>query len=217
MFSSLKKFNHPYLVVSDLPFVLHTCFFFSFFLSFNMVLPLSALNLTGWVHQNRHLLKPPVGNCLLYDGEFKVMIVGGPNRRTDYHVEAGEEWFYQLEGRMVLKIIDEAAQSFHDIVLGPGDTFCLPAGVPHSPQREPGSVGLVVERERRTGELDQLRWYCGDQDCRALVYQEEFPCEDLEEDLPPIMDRYYGDPSNRTCRRCGWVEPPLPMEAKQSE
>lgn len=104
---------------------------------------LKSFNFQKWLQSNRHLLKPPVGNKLLYDGEFKVMVVAGPNSRTDYHVEAGEEWFFQLEGSMVLRVVDHG--KFYDVPIEEGDTFCLPAGIPHSPQRAPNSIGIVVE------------------------------------------------------------------------
>ena len=55
-----------------------------------------------WIDENRHLLKPPVGNKCVVDGDFIVMVVGGPNARTDYHWDEGPEFFYQLEGEMVL-------------------------------------------------------------------------------------------------------------------
>lgn len=58
----------------------------------------------AWIEEHRHLLKPPVGNKVIYAGDFIVMVVGGPNQRTDYHYDEGPEWFYQLEGEMVLKI-----------------------------------------------------------------------------------------------------------------
>ena len=34
------------------------------------------------------------------------MVVGGPNTRKDYHVDEGEEFFYQLEGNMILRIME---------------------------------------------------------------------------------------------------------------
>ena len=55
--------------------------------------------LQKWIDENRHILKPPVGNQVVYkDTEFIIMVVGGPNIRKDYHVNRGEEFFYQLEG-----------------------------------------------------------------------------------------------------------------------
>src|SRR5690606_13933773 len=64
----------------------------------------APLNLQAWIEQHRHLLKPPVGNKCIHDGDFIVMVVGGPNARTDFHLDEGPEWFYQLEGEMVLRV-----------------------------------------------------------------------------------------------------------------
>ena len=69
---------------------------------------LAAFNLKRWIDEHRHLLKPPVGNALVFkDSNFQVMIVGGPNRRNDYHVDPGEELFYQIEGDIVLRVIED--------------------------------------------------------------------------------------------------------------
>ena len=39
-------------------------------------------NLKKWIDEHRHLLKPPVGNQVVYkDAEFIIMVVGGPNIR----------------------------------------------------------------------------------------------------------------------------------------
>ena len=74
---------------------------------------LSVFNLRKWVDENRHLLKPPVGNKMVWkDSEFLVMIVGGPNQRKDYHVEDGDEFFYQIEGDITLKVIEDAPGSY---------------------------------------------------------------------------------------------------------
>src|SRR5690625_6642239 len=53
----------------------------------------------GWIERHRHLLKPPVGNKLVFEeAGMTVMVVGGPNQRVDFHDDPGEEFFYQLEG-----------------------------------------------------------------------------------------------------------------------
>src|SRR3984957_13420870 len=104
-------------------------------------------NLRSWVDQNRDLLKPPVGNKLLFhDSEFIVMAVGGPNSRKDFHHDPGEELFFQLEGDMALRIVQDGRMT--DVPIREGELFLLPPEVPHSPRRPAGTVGIVVERRR---------------------------------------------------------------------
>ncbi len=89
-------------------------------------------NFKKWIDENRHLLKPPVGNQVVYqDTEFIIMVVGGPNSRKDYHFNEGEEFFYQLEGNIVVKIVEDGKPV--DIHINEGDIFLLPPRTPHSP------------------------------------------------------------------------------------
>jgi len=160
---------------------------------------LKPFNLKNWVDNNRHLLKPPVGNKLVFeDSEFIIMVVGGPNTRKDYHVDEGEEFFYQLEGNMILKIIDSGKPK--DINIDEGEVFLLPPKVPHSPQRFAETVGLVIERKRRKGELDGFQWYCDN--CNKLLYEEFFTLKDIVKQLPLIFDKFWSNIDARTCKYC---------------
>ncbi len=168
----------------------------------------APFNLQQWIDQHRHLLKPPVGNKCVYDGEFIVMVVGGPNARTDYHFDEGPEWFYQLEGEMVLRIqesIDGGPGAVRDIPIRAGDTFLLPPCVPHSPQRMENSIGLVIERKRLAHEKDGLMWFC--ERCNAKLYEEFFHLGNIELDFPPVFERFYGSTQLRTCKVCAYVNP----------
>ena len=163
---------------------------------------LAALNLRRWIEEHRHLLKPPVGNRRVFrDSAMIVQVVGGPNARQDYHVDPGEEFFYQLEGDMLLATIQDGERV--DVPIREGEIFLLPARVPHSPQRFADTVGLVIERDRRPGEEDGLQWYC--ENCGNLLYEEFFALTDIERQFPPVFERFFGNRELRTCRRCGVV------------
>jgi 3-hydroxyanthranilate 3,4-dioxygenase len=169
----------------------------------NMQLP-APFNLMLWIDQNRHLLKPPVGNKLLFqDGEFIVMAVGGPNSRKDFHHDPGPEFFFQLEGNIVLRTVQEGKVT--DIPIREGEVFLLPPEVPHSPQRPTGSVGIVVERRRGPQELDGFSWYC--ENCGNRLYMERVPVSNIETQLPGIFARFFASVEHRTCSVCGTILP----------
>ena len=48
---------------------------------------LEAFNFSRWIEEHAHLLKPPVGNQMVFREaeDLIVQVVGGPNARTDYH------------------------------------------------------------------------------------------------------------------------------------
>jgi 3-hydroxyanthranilate 3,4-dioxygenase len=161
---------------------------------------LQSLNFKRWIDEHRHLLKPPVGNQQIWaDREFMVTVVGGPNARADFHINQGEEFFYQLEGDITLRCIEDGAPV--DVPIREGEIFLLPPGVPHSPQRPAGTVGLVVERSRRPEEKDGFVWFC--QGCGKKLYEEFFHLENLVTQLPPVFDRFYGNAEASTCKSCG--------------
>jgi len=144
-----------------------------------------AFNFQKWIDEHRHLLKPPVGNKCIVDGDFIVMVVGGPNQRTDYHWDEGPEFFYQLEGEMVLKIQEDGKN--RDIPIKAGEIFYLPPRIPHSPQRGPDSIGLVIERKRLPNELDGLQWYCAS--CNHKLYEEYFVLENIQPQFPAVFEK----------------------------
>ncbi len=161
----------------------------------------APFNFMKWIEDNRHLLKPPVGNKCMVDEDFIVMVVGGPNTRKDYHYEEGPEFFYQIEGDITVKIIEDGKPK--DINLKAGDMYYLPPRIPHSPQRSEGSIGIVIERKRTDGEMDGLMWFC--ENCGNKLYEEYFQLDNIVEQLPPIMNKFYADEEKRTCKNCGTV------------
>lgn len=170
----------------------------------------SPINFKAWIEENRHLLKPPVGNKVVWkDGDFIVMVVGGPNSRKDYHYNETPEFFYQVEGDIVLKVIDEGVPK--DIHIREGEMFLLPPKVPHSPQRGANTVGLVIEYPREKGVQDALLWFC--ENCTTKLYEEDFTLDNIETDMPKIFDKYYGDTDKRSCPNCGHVmQPPKKVQ-----
>jgi 3-hydroxyanthranilate 3,4-dioxygenase len=163
-------------------------------------------NFQKWIDANAHLLKPPVGNKMVFpqNNGMIVMVVGGPNQRVDYHDDPVEEFFYQLKGDMVLKLVEDGRH--YDVRISEGDVFLLPPHVRHSPQRpQAGSIGLVVESPRQSGMKDGFEWYC--MSCKNLVHRIEVAVTDIVKDLPPLYEAFYANTQARTCRACGEVHP----------
>ncbi|KAL0959399.1 hypothetical protein HGRIS_014648 [Hohenbuehelia grisea] len=164
------------------------------------------LNLPLWLSTNEHLLQPPVKNFCLYKGDdFIVMAVGGPNERSDYHINTTEEWFYQYKGSMLLRVVDN--NEFRDIRINEGEMFLLPANTPHNPVRFENTVGIVVERVRPRSAIDRLRWYCPSpiHPEPTVIHEESTHVTDLGTQLKPIIDKWMKREDLRRCKKCGHI------------
>ena len=165
----------------------------------------APINFRQWIDEHRDLLKPPVGNKVVWkDTEFIIMVVGGPNSRKDFHYNEGEEFYYQVEGDITLKLMDGDEEV--SVPIREGEIFLLPPRVPHSPQRPANTVGLVVERQRAEDEKDGFQWFC--ESCGKKLYDEYFHLTDIVKQLPPVFERYYSNEKNRTCKHCNTIMQP---------
>ena len=161
-------------------------------------------NLNKWIDENRHLLKPPVGNKNLYteSGDYIVMVVAGPNARKDYHYNETEELFYQLEGSIKVIVQDNGQRK--EMELHAGDMYLHPVKTPHSPLRSEGSIGLVIERKRAgMGYTDGLLWFCDN--CNHKLHEVYFELHNIETDFLPHFKHFYSSEALRTCEKCGTV------------
>ncbi|KAI9348445.1 3-hydroxyanthranilate 3,4-dioxygenase, partial [Zopfochytrium polystomum] len=176
------------------------------------------INFPRWIAENAHLLQPPVNNFCVWRSDFIIMALGGPNKRSDYHTNPTEEWFFQHKGDLLLKVVDRDG-AFKDVWVREGDMLLVPgdacvqracnvratharsANVPHNPVRFANTVGIVIEMKRPEGSNDSLSWFC--EQCRALVYSESFYCYDLGTQLKPVIEKWAKQPELRVCKQCG--------------
>lgn len=154
----------------------------------------SPLSLSSFIEEVKPSLKPPVANRMIFNEQIQLMVVGGPNQRKDFHINEGEEIFYQLEGDMELKIIEKGRHQ--TIVIPEGHMFVLPARIPHSPQRFANTIGMVLERLRHKHESDGLRYYVDES--TDVLYEEYFHCKDLGSELVPVINRFFASDAYRT-------------------
>jgi 3-hydroxyanthranilate 3,4-dioxygenase len=170
-----------------------------------MAQPLESFNLKSWIDEHRDLLQPPVGAERIWqDSQFMIMIIGGPNARRDFHIDPSDEFFYQLEGDMVLEYIDSAGKRRREAIRA-GEVLLMPANTPHSPQRPANTVGLVVERIRTADELEGYTWYC--ERCDGKLYELSRGEGDILVDLRRVSREFNASESLRTCKACGYVQP----------
>ena len=160
-------------------------------------------NLKKWIEDNKEFLKPPVGNKLVYeDPDIIVMLVGGPNARKDYHFhERGPEFFYMVEGDMILKVMEKDGPK--KIRINEGEMYLMPGNTIHSPQRPPNTIGLVIEIKAKNNEIDNLHWYC--ENCNNLLHKASFELQNIVSELPPVMENFFNNAGLRTCNKCGTI------------
>jgi 3-hydroxyanthranilate 3,4-dioxygenase len=163
------------------------------------------LDLWKWVEANRNSFAPPVGNKVIWrDSEFIAMVVHGPNRRRDFHVDPHDELFFQLRGDIHVVIVNpDRTIVRHDVC--EGQLFLVPAFTPHSPRRPAGTWGLVVELKRTADETEELLWFC--EGCGSELHKVSMKVADIEVQLAQAIRGFDSSVELRTCRRCGRAMP----------
>ncbi len=160
---------------------------------------LQSFNLQKWIDENRGNWGQRRG--IWENSDFIAFVTRGPNRRKDYHINPGDEIFYQLEGELNLHYLKD---NKHEVaVLKAGELFLLPANMPHSPRRAEGSWTYVVERRRRQDELDRFIWPC--ERCGEKLYETEVRFDDPSDAVAKATNAMRADPKLVTCRKCSAV------------
>lgn len=170
----------------------------------------STYHLKRWVEQNKGLFEPPfkTNRVLAYHKDFIVMILRGPNVRLDFHVEPGEEFFYQVEGNIELHIKPPGEQR-HVVKIREGEVYLCPGGLAHSPRRGEGTWGMVIERKRLPEEIEKFVWFC--ENCDEKVHSQEVVQGDIAAQVARTYGAFNSDPRLRTCTKCSYVFPQTPM------
>lgn len=173
---------------------------------------MAPVNLWKFIEENKDSLKPPVNNKVIWqDSELICMVVGGPNKRRDFHVDPSEEIFYQLKGSCYVEIIN--AEGKREVVtVKEGEMFLLPPNVPHSPHRVPDTIGIVIERDRAEGELEDLVWFC--ESCDNEMHRITVQLTDIEVQVKGGIEEFNSSLELRTCKCCGHVMAPEASEWK---
>jgi len=74
---------------------------------------------------------------------------------------------------------------------------------PHNPIRFADTVGIVIELARPEGSVDRLRWYCENQECGKIVFEDAFVCTALGTQIKSAVQEYAGSENKRRCKHCG--------------
>jgi 3-hydroxyanthranilate 3,4-dioxygenase len=167
-------------------------------------------NQKEWIEANLPRALGAIGNKEVFKGsDFIYQIIKGPNARNDFHLDPFDEIFYQIQGDIAVHVIDDGREK--PIRVKEGEVFLLPKGVYHSPRRPAGTIGLVLERPRKPGELDAIAWFCPK--CAHKLHEVTFWCDDIEQVLGRVVKAFNADLALRACKKCGTVLPDPTLSA----
>jgi 3-hydroxyanthranilate 3,4-dioxygenase len=158
---------------------------------------LTGFNLRQWIDDNR-------GNwgqrrVIWENSDFIAFVTREPNRRKDFHINPGDEIFYQLEGELNLHYMDGEGKR-QLALLKPGEIFLLSRNIPHSPRRSDGSWTFVVERKRAPEELDRFIWPC--EECGNKLDETTVRFDDPSNAVADATRALQADSGLATCERC---------------
>lgn len=137
--------------------------------------------------------------------ESLAFVARGREYRSEFHIDPADEVMYMIRGDMRLHYRTPEGKE-EVALLKQGSTIYTPAGVPHSPRFPPDAFVLVIERKRRSGEVDRFQWFCPS--CDSLLHEERFVVSDYTAD--PVSQAYrnfFDSETYRTCANCGTVMP----------
>ena len=160
----------------------------------------TSFNLRQWIEG--YADAPPGKTFLWEDSGFWTFVISGPNQRTAFHVNPGDEIFHQIVGETQLHFMrPEGRRDL--VILRPGEFFLLPARVPHSPRRAAGSSTLVISPKRAADADERWFWYCDA--CGATLHEvgvvgRRTDGEDVVAEATRVLR---ADDTRRTCPRCG--------------
>lgn len=170
-----------------------------------------AFDVLRWIEQGKlDLDKPMMHHARVVDDRFIVMVFDAPTppERSDFHINTAAEFFYQIEGEMACRILRHDAHGspvFDDHVVGPGQLFYIPPGVPHRNRRDAHSTGLVIHEQRAPDADDVIVWYC--QQCAHELHRVAYAFTELRRNLKQHIAEFLADADLRTCDACGWTMP----------
>jgi 3-hydroxyanthranilate 3,4-dioxygenase len=163
--------------------------------------PLKAIRLEEISAGLRGAVKPV--RILWQAPDTIAFVARGRKGRSEFHTDPSDEVMYMISGEMNLHYLTPEGEE-KVLVLKQGEIMHCPAGVPHSPRFSPDSFLLVLERKRRSEELDRFQWYC--QNCHLPLYQTVRKVQDYNDDpVSRVYEEFYSNDDRRTCRSCGTV------------
>jgi 3-hydroxyanthranilate 3,4-dioxygenase len=144
-------------------------------------------------------------SVLWQEPDSLVFVARGREYRSEFHINPSDEVMYMIKGEMRLHY--RTPDGKEEVAVVPeGSAIYTPAGTPHSPRFPPDAYLLVIERQRRPGEIDAFRWFCPR--CDALLHEETAEVHDYRADpVSRAYARFFESEELRTCKACGHVMP----------
>jgi 3-hydroxyanthranilate 3,4-dioxygenase len=174
-----------------------------------MLIPfLYNFNVEEYFRANADNWGPRPVRVIWESSDYVTLLVRGPSTGKEFHVGRGDEIFYQVRGELNFHYVSPEGER-KVIGVRQGESFLLPARIPHSPRRPNNSSWtLVVERKPKADDDDHWIWFC--EQCNSKLYESAHrigtaPTNQPNTTIREAVDLLKSDEKLRTCAKCGDV------------